>query len=155
MDLEIFSLILSNINESQYTKHRFNIKISLEDKNKYDKQYCCDITSDGKQCSRRLGYMDSKKFCGLHLYDEESTSRKISETINILTDEDNFSRYNYFINSYNDVIHISDNHKTKITINNNLYILNNLTGVIYQELPNSKFKRICKLNQLKCEYAIV
>lgn len=155
MDLEIFSLILSNINDSQYIKPRFKIKISLEDKNKYDKRFCCAITSDGKQCSRRLGYMDSKKFCGLHLYDEESTSRKISETVDILTEEDNYSRYNYFINSYKDVVDINDNNKTNITINNKLYILHNLTGVIYQKLPNNKYKRICKLNQLKCKYAIV
>ena len=155
MDLVSFSQCIAVLNESKYVKDRFNIKISLEDKNKYDIRHCCAITSDGNQCSRRNGYMESNKFCGLHYYDEESTSRKISETTNILTNNDNYSHYKYFINSYKEVVSIDKNHRTKIVVNNRSYILNNLTGVIYQELPNNQFKRVCKLNQLKCEYAIV
>lgn len=155
MDIRRLSYCIGQINESKYIRRRFNITISLEDKKAYNKTLCCAITSDGNQCSRRAGYMGSSTFCGLHYYDEESTSRKTSKTTNILTGEDNFNHHKIYINSYSEIVTINNNNKTTLMINNSKYILHNLSGVIYEPLANNEYKRVCKFNDLKCKYVIV
>ena len=119
------------INNETVFKETFNInlKIKVEDKSIFKKNYCGAITNGGSQCTRKN--QNGSNFCGLHRCDHKAHRRKRNKTTRFLTINDNISVSTYSIKFDNKQNTINYENSIYLYDDGDKYLLDTTTNLIY------------------------
>lgn len=127
-------------NNSHLFANNFSIKVRLNIENKtlFRTGFCGAITARSRQCSRK-NKQDSI-FCGLHRCDKHAHKRKRTKTINYLDIRDNNTSSVHEIIFKQCTNQIVLNNMTKLLYKKKIYLLDNITDIIYLKTETSIFE---------------